>query len=268
MLKILFIGDIFGKLGRETIKKLLPKIKKEHRPDFIIANAENAAHGSGLTLTSMHELFSYGIDCLTMGDHAFDRPKDAKECYTSGQNIIRPANLPAQNPGSGIITIHKKSHAYTIINLLGRVNMSNQYECQFKTLDLLLKDLKLANIKSSAIIVDIHAETSAEKVCFGHYADNKVTAVLGTHTHVATADARLLPQGTAYITDAGMTGAYNESIGLGKENAIKSLIDQIRHGRTIPEKGAVQLNCVLLAIDKKTSQAKSIKQLTYLAEIK
>ena len=267
-MRIIFIGDIYGKLGRETVKKLLPKVKKEHHPDLVIANAENAAHGSGITRQTMDELFGYGIDCLTMGDHAFDRQGNAKECYTSGENIIRPANLPIGNAGKGIINIEKQGKTYTIINLLGRVNMPYNYDCPFKILDQLLKDLILANINSSAIIIDIHAETTAEKICLGHYADGKVTAVLGTHTHVPTADARLLPKGTAYITDAGMTGAYNESLGLGLDNSIKTLIDQTKHARTIPETGQAQFNCVLIEIDDKKPKAKSITQLTYLSEIK
>lgn len=267
-MKILFIGDIYGKLGREAIHKLLPKIKKEHHPDFIVANAENVAHGSGITTATMDELFGYGIDCLTMGDHAFDRAKDARECYTSQKNIIRPANLPTQNPGKGMIIIEKQGKTYIIINLLGRINMPYNYDCPFKTLDLLLKEIKLANIKSSAIIVDMHAETTAEKICFGHYADSRVTAILGTHTHVPTADARLLPKGSAYITDVGMTGAYNESLGLGLENSIKTLLDQIKHNRTTPDKGIAQLNCVLIDIDDKKGRAKSIEQQTYFTEIK
>jgi metallophosphoesterase (TIGR00282 family) len=267
-MKILFIGDVYGKLGRETLRKLLPKIKKEHKPDFIIANAENAAHGSGITSTTMDELFSYGIDCLTMGDHAFDRSKDSRECFTSGKNIIRPANLPTTNPGQGIINIQKHGRTITVINLLGRVNMPFCYDCPFKTLDLLLNDLKLANIKSSAIIVDMHAETTAEKICFGHFADSRVSAILGTHTHVATADARLLPKGSAYITDAGMTGAYNESLGLGLENSIRTLVDQTKHARVIPEKGEVQLNAVLLEVDETKGKAKSILPIHLFSTIK
>lgn len=268
MLKILFIGDIFGKLGRETVRRLLPKIKKEHKPDIIIANAENVAHGSGITEMTMNEIFEMGIDCITMGDHSFDRPKDAKDCFTSGKNIIRPANLPTQNPGQGFIIVEKNKRYYAVINLLGRVNMPFCYDCPFKTLDLLLNELKLANIKTSAIIVDIHAETTAEKICFGHFADGRVTAVLGTHTHVPTADARLLPKGSAYITDVGMTGAYNESLGLGIENSIETLINQTKHARVIPDKGPAQLNCALIEVDEKKSKQKSIIQLTYLSEIK
>lgn len=268
MIKILCIGDIYGKLGRETLKKLLPKIKKEHKPDFIIANGENLAHGSSITMTTMKELFSLGIDCITMGDHTFDRPKDATECLTSGEPIIRPANLPAQNPGQGYIVIEKNGQKYVVINLLGRVNMRMNYDCPFKTLDLLLKEIKLANIKTSAIIVDIHAETTAEKICLGHFADGRITAMFGTHTHVATADARLLPKGSAYITDVGMTGAYNESLGLELQTSIRTLIDQVKHSRIIPEKGEVQLNAILLEVDETRGRASKISQLNLLSTIK
>jgi metallophosphoesterase (TIGR00282 family) len=268
MKKIIFIGDIYGKLGRETIKKLLPKIKREHKPDLIIANAENVAHGSGITIATMEELFASGIDCLTMGDHTFDRSAEAKACLSSSQPIIRPANFPTDAPGNGLIILEKAGQHYAIINLLGRVNMPFQYDCPFKKSEELLKEIKLANIKIAAIIVDMHAETTAEKICFGHFLDGQVSAIVGTHTHIPTADARVLPKGSAYITDAGMTGALDESLGLGLEGATKSLISQYKHQRTVPDKGRIQLNCVLLEIDESKAKTKSIKQLTYLSEIK
>lgn len=267
-MKILFIGDIYGKLGRETVKKLLPRIKREHKPDFIIANGENAAHGSGLTKQTLYELFDLDIDVITMGDHAFDRPRDAEEIYESGKPIIRPANYPPTNPGKGFINFTKNNQTITVINLLGRVNMNIHPDCPFRGLDAILEEINLANIKTSAIIVDMHAETTAEKICFGHYADGRVSAVLGTHTHIPTADARLLPKRTAYITDTGMVGAYNESIGLDLENSIRTLIDQIKHQRVIPEKGQVQFNAVLVEIDEKKNKAKSIQTINLLSEIK
>jgi metallophosphoesterase (TIGR00282 family) len=265
-MKILFIGDIYGKLGRETIKKLLPKIKKEHRPDLIIANAENAAHGSGITETTLTELLESGIHFITMGDHAFDRPEQAEACFIEKNPIIRPANLPNNVSGVGHKIFKTKQGNVLIINLLGRVNMSFQYDCPFKKFDELYNQYK--DEKIAAIIVDFHGETSAEKICFGHYVDGRATVVVGTHTHVPTADARLLPKNkTAYITDLGMTGAYNESIGIDLKSATQTLLDQVKYKRTIPEKGEVILSGAIIEIDSEKRKAKLIKQVQYFGKL-
>lgn len=264
-MKILFIGDIFGKLGRETIHNLLPQIKKDHRPDLIIANAENSAHGSGITETTLTALKESGIQFMTMGDHAFDRIEQAEVCYGQNQPIIRPANLPDQLPGVGHKIFNTKKGDILVINLLGRVNMPFQYDCPFRKFDEIYDSYKKTDL--AAIIVDFHAETTAEKVCFGHYVDGRATAVLGTHTHVPTADARLLPKKTAYITDVGMTGAYNESIGIDLAMATKTLINQVKHKRSIPEKGEVILSGALVEIDTARKKAKAIKQLQYFGKI-
>lgn len=264
-MKILFIGDIFGKLGRETVQALLPKIKKEHRPDLIIANAENSAHGSGITDITQTQLKEHGIDFMTMGDHAFDRFDQAAICYAETQPIVRPANLPNNLPGEGYKVINTKQGDILIINLLGRVNMPFQYNCPFKKFDEIYSQFEKA--KLAAIVVDFHGETTAEKICFGRYVDGRATAVFGTHTHVPTADARLLPKKTAYITDVGMTGAYNESIGIDIESATRTLIDQVKHKRTIPEKGEVILSGAIIEIDHEKRKAKSIMQIQYLGKI-
>ncbi|MEI8360732.1 MAG: TIGR00282 family metallophosphoesterase [bacterium] len=264
-MKILFIGDIYGKLGRETIKKILPKIKKEHKPDLIIANAENSAHGSGITETTQSELKESGIHFITMGDHAFDRPEQANVCFADSQPIIRPANLPDQLPGHGHKIFKTKLGDVLIINLLGRVNMPFQYDCPFKKFDEIYKSYDHEKIATT--IVDFHGETTAEKICFGHYVDGRAHIVVGTHTHVPTADARLLPKKTAYITDIGMTGAYNESIGIDLSLAIKTLIDQVKYKRTIPDSGEVILSGALINFDTTRKKAKSITQIQYFDKI-
>jgi 2',3'-cyclic-nucleotide 2'-phosphodiesterase len=264
-MRILFIGDIFGKLGRETVHKLLPKVKRELKPDLIIANAENSAHGSGITETVLTELKEAKINFFTMGDHAFDRIEQAESCYSENSPIIRPANLPDSLPGTGHHIIKTKFGDILIINLLGRVNMPFQYDCPFRKFDEIYK--QYCDAKLAAIIVDFHAETSAEKICFGHYVDGRATAVIGTHTHVPTADARLLPKKTAYLTDAGMTGAYNESIGIDLAGATKSLIEQIKHKRSIPEKGEVILSGAIIEIDETKRRTVSIKQVQYFGKV-
>jgi len=261
MLKILFIGDIFGKLGREAVRQLLPEIKTEEKPDLVIANAENAAHGSGISLATLTELKSYGIDWFTTGDHAFDNEQQFKLCLAEKLPLLRPANFPPGVPGMGVQMIKVGNKKVLLINLIGRVFIHMNYDDPFRALDGILSEY-LAKFKPSAIIVDIHAEATSEKVGIGHYADGRVSAVLGTHTHVMTADARILPKGTAYISDVGMVGALNEVIGLGKENVIKSFLTQMKQEKIIPETGEALLNSVLITIDIKTTMAVAIKPIT------
>lgn len=261
MLKILFIGDIYGKLGREAVRQLLPEIKAKERPNLVIANAENAAHGSGISLATIKELKSFGIDWFTTGDHAFDNEQQFKLCLAENLPLLRPANFSEGVPGVGVQIIEAGKNKILLINLLGRVFMHQDFDDPFRALDVILNEY-LAKFKPSAIIVDIHAEATSEKIGFGHYADGRVSAVLGTHTHVMTADARLLPKGTAFISDVGMVGALNEVIGLGKENVIKSFLTQIRQEKIIPETGEALLNSVLITIDPKTARATAIKPIT------
>jgi len=261
MLKILFIGDIYGKLGREAVRQLLPEIKAEEKPDLVIANAENAAHGSGISLTTLKELKIFGVDWFTTGDHAFDNEEQFKLCLTEGLPILRPANFSAGVHGVGAKIIEIGKNKILLINLLGRIFMHQDFDDPFRALDCIL-DEYLAKFKPSAIIVDMHAEATSEKAGFGHYADGRVSAVLGTHTHVMTADARILPKGTAFITDVGMVGALNEVIGLGKENVIKSFLTQIKQEKIVPETGEAILNSALVTIDAETAMAIAIKPIT------
>jgi len=261
MLKILFIGDIYGKLGREAVRQLLPAIKAAEKPDLVIANAENAAHGSGISLATIKELKSFGVDWFTTGDHAFDNEEQFKLCLAENLPLLRPANFPPGVPGVGAQMIEVGKNKILIINLIGRVFIHLDFDDPFRALDAILNEY-LAKFKPSAIIVDIHAEATSEKAGFGHYADSRVSAVLGTHTHVMTADARILPKGTAFITDVGMVGALNEVIGLGKENVIKSFLTQMKQEKIIPETGEAMLNSVLVTIDPKTAMAVAIKPIT------
>jgi hypothetical protein len=259
MLKILFIGDINGKIGRQAVAKILPKLKKELRVDLVIANAENIAHGSGVTEETIKELQAAGVDFMTTGDHAFKTQRDSD--VFENLPVIRPANFPPCLPGRGYLLIEYKKKKIALINLIGRVFMHMDYDCPFRKLDEILAELDLHKNKLSAIIVDIHAEATSEKIALGHYADGRVTAVLGTHTHVMTADHHITDKGMAYITDVGMVGASDGCIGVDKENIIKTFLTQIKYKHVIPEKGQVIFNSVLININEKNSQASSIKPL-------
>ena len=220
-MKILFIGDIAGKIGREAVRKILPKVKKKYGVDVVIANADNIAHGKGATRTTINDLITSGVDYFSNGDHAFDQPSQIQDVYESKLPIVRPANFPPNNPGKGygLINVPGKN-PILLINLVGRVFMKSDYDCPFREIDNILANF--AKQKLSAIIVDIHAEATSEKIAMKYYLDGRVSAVVGTHTHVMTADQEVTGAGTAYITDVGMTGAGNTSVlGVAKDEIIK-----------------------------------------------
>lgn len=266
MLKILFIGDISGKVGRKAVKKILPELKKKLRPDLVIANAENIAHGSGVTKNTLKEAMETGVDWFTCGDHSFKRGKE-NDVYDE-LPIIRPANYSKDTPGQGHKIITAGKHKILLINLIGRVFMDMDYDCPFRKLDEILTDKNVDKKNISAIIIDIHAEATAEKVALGHYADGRVSAVLGTHTHIMTADSKITKNKTAYITDVGMVGFADGCIGVEKENIIKTFLTQIKYKHIVPEKGKAIFNAVLITIDTKTKKASNIKPITKFVAIK
>ncbi len=259
MLRVLFIGDIVGKIGRQTVGQILPKLKKEKKIDVVIANAENSAHGSGITEKIILELEAYGVDYFTNGDHALGRVKQA-DLYERA-NVLRPANLPPINPGNGQILIPYKKKNILLINLLGRVFMKADYDCPFRIMDEILANARLSDNNIFAIIIDIHTEATAEKIALAHYVDGKVSAVLGTHTHVPTADAQISQTGTAFITDVGMVGADNSCLGIAKEGIIRTFISQIKEKHVIPQKGPAVFNAVLLEIDSQKKRTNKIQQI-------
>lgn len=266
MLKILFIGDVSGKIGRQAVKKLLPKIKKEYHPDIVIINAENSAHGSGVTESTIKELYDAGADFLTTGDHAFRGGKNYE--IFDKYPLLRPANYADNVPGQGFCIWQKKGYNILLINLIGQVFMRESYNNPFHKLDEILANISLPRKNLSAILIDIHSECTSEKIALKHYADGRVSAIFGTHTHVMTADHQITPKGTAYITDTGMVGAADECIGVDKTNIIKTFLTQIKSQHVIPEKGRAILNSVLVEIDPSNGKAKSIKPITKFVEIK
>lgn len=218
-MRVLFLGDIFGEPGRTVVKNGIPHLVNEFHPHFVVANGENAAHGAGITYEIALELDSYGIDAITGGNHTFDK-KVLWEKFDVLPYLLRPANYPEGALGKGYVILKKKEFTLGVINLQGRVEMQ-PIDSPFSVGDKIVKELKQI---TDNIIIDFHAEATAEKEALGFYFDGKVSAVLGTHTHVATADERILPNGTAYITDVGMCGVENSVIGLDKTVALKRFV--------------------------------------------
>ncbi|MDD5043654.1 MAG: TIGR00282 family metallophosphoesterase [Patescibacteria group bacterium] len=257
-MKILFLGDVDGKTGREAVKKTLPELKKEYAPDIVIANGENMAHGLGIAPKSMQELIEAGVDFFTSGNHVWDK----KEIYEVLKNpelkdkIIRPANYPPGVEGEGYKIIPVDTKSLLVINLVGRVFFSENFDCPFRALDDILTKTK--NKKIDGIIVDFHAEATSEKVALGWYADGRVAAVIGTHTHVQTADEKILPRGTAYLSDAGMTGSVNSIIGASKENVLKIFLTQVKQPIEAAEDETAIINGVLVEINPKNKLAEKI----------
>lgn len=252
-MKILFIGDIVGSPGREAVNKLLPKLKEEHSLDFVIANAENASGGSGITPKVAEELFSSGVDVLTSGDHIWKK-KEIFELISKEDRILRPVNYPSGAPGRGSNIFKTKSgQKLGVINVSGRVFME-ALECPFKT--TLAAQEELAK-ETKIIIVDIHAEATSEKTALGWYLDGKVSAVLGTHTHIQTADEKILPQGTAYITDVGMAGPYDSVIGRKVDDVLTRFLTSIPVRFEVAEDN-IQLHAVVVDIEEKSGKARSI----------
>ena len=254
-MKVLFIGDIVGKPGRDTIRGLLPKIKKQHRIDLVIANAENAAGGSGLTPKVISELFELGIEGITSGDHIWKR-REVLDIIDITPGLLRPANLAKGSPGKGHCIIQKGELKLGLVNLQGRVFMQ-AIECPFRTAKEIIQDLKK---ETAVIIVDIHAEATSEKVALGLFLDGEVSAVLGTHTHIQTADEKILPAGSAYITDVGMTGPFDSVIGRRKEEIIERFLTGMPTRFELAE-GDLQLHAVVIEIDAKTGKAISIQRI-------
>lgn len=256
MLSILFIGDIVGAIGRATVAQLLPELKKEYSPDLVIANGENIAHGKGVTIATVNELLEAGVNWISLGDHAFDNPKEIETCVAQNLPVIRPANFKKNATGQGYAIIPTPKGEVLLINLLGQVFMNRHFDSPFETwseIESLFTDKKF-----SAIIIDIHAEATAEKVAFRHFIDGKISALLGTHTHIQTADAQISVAHTGYITDVGMTGYADGVIGVAKEPILATFLTNIRYPHQLPEVGNSVLNGIHLLIDPESCQCLKI----------
>jgi metallophosphoesterase (TIGR00282 family) len=253
--KVLFIGDIIGGPGREAVRHLLPELRQKEDIDFVLANGENAAGGLGLTAKVAEELYSFGLDVITSGNHIWDK-KDILEFLTKDNRLLRPANYPPGAIGSGSTIVSRRGQRLGVINLSGRVFMNN-LDCPFR-----VATAEIERLKDSVrvIVVDMHAEATSEKIALGWYLDGKVSAVIGTHTHVQTADERVLPQGTAYITDLGMTGAFDSVIGVKKEIILERFLTQVPVKLEVAKED-VSLQGALLEIDDDSGRAAAIKRI-------
>lgn len=244
-MKILFIGDIVGKYGLEYLKSKLPQLRNDYKPNLIIVNAENTTNGKGLNLRDYKELMSLNIAALTMGNHTY-RNQEIND-FIDGSRIARPMNILNQK-GLGYIDINYNGKIISVINLMGTIHMDTSYELEnpFKVVDEFLK-----KHKSDYIIVDMHAETTSEKLAMGYFLDGRVAAVVGTHTHVQTSDARVLPNNTLYVSDLGMTGPLNGILGVKKEIIIDRLVNDGKEVFKLDETNICQLNGALLTLGDK-----------------
>jgi 2',3'-cyclic-nucleotide 2'-phosphodiesterase len=217
--KLLFIGDVVGGMGRRTLAALLPEIRDAHKPDFVVVNGENSAGGVGITQKTARALLEMGADAITLGNHAY-RHREVYELLDREERIVRPANYPKGSPGRGHTVVERDGSRLGVVNVSGTVGLQAA-RSPFAEVDAALAELRG---RTDAILVDMHAEATSEKVAMGWHLDGRVTACIGTHTHVPTADARVLPGGTAYITDAGMTGPRGGVIGVKRELALERFL--------------------------------------------
>ncbi|HET6514172.1 MAG TPA: TIGR00282 family metallophosphoesterase [Thermodesulfovibrionales bacterium] len=254
-MKVLFIGDIVGRLGRTVIKALLPPVVSRYKIDFVIANGENSAAGFGITESVAEEIFNCGVHVITTGNHVWDK-KESLPFLSKEHRVLRPLNYPPGVPGYGSVLVTINGTKIAVMNIQGRVFMTS-IDCPFRTG---MAEIERVRSETACIIVDFHAEATSEKIAFGYYVDGKVSAVLGTHTHVQTADEKILPGGTAYITDVGMTGPAVSVIGIEKEQIIERFLHQMPMKFEIG-KGAGIFSAVALEIEDKTGKTLAIQRL-------
>lgn len=254
-MRVLVIGDVVGRPGRQAVAEAVPPLRRERRLDLVVANGENAAGRAGITPGVAEELWNAGVDVITLGDHAWDQ-KEIIPAMDELGGIVRPANYPVA-PGRGWLVVETAGLRLAVLNLLGRVFLPLHPDCPFRTADRVLAEL---DGQADAVLVDFHAEATSEKVALGWHLAGRVAAVVGTHTHVQTADERILPGGTAYITDAGMTGPADGIIGVEREAVLRRFLTQMP-AAFAPAKGARQFNGVVVELDGSSGRAVSIERI-------
>jgi 2',3'-cyclic-nucleotide 2'-phosphodiesterase len=255
-MNLLFIGDVVGSPGRDMVKEYLPKLKEKYRPHMTIINGENAAGGKGITEKIYRQFLEQGAQAVTLGNHAWDN-REIFEFIDNAKYLVRPANFPKGTPGKGLIFLKFNQLEVAVINLQGRTFMS-PLDCPFQKADELVEQ---ARLRTPLIFVDFHAEVTSEKQAMGWYLDGKVSAVVGTHTHVQTADNRILPSGTGYLTDVGMTGPYDGILGVERDAVLKRFLTSLPVRFEVPTAGRTQLSAVLLELDDKSGQTKKMERI-------
>jgi len=251
--RILFVADVVGQPGREAVKAILPGLKRELEADVTILNGENAAGGFGLTAKLVSELKAAGADVITTGNHVYAQKEFVSE-LPALENVIRPANYPPAAPGKGWPVLHANGHVVLVMNLIGRIFL-DPLDDPFRTADAILA----ANPQAKIVFCDMHAEATSEKTAMGWYLDGRASAVVGTHTHIPTADARVLPGGTAYVTDVGMVGPRDSCIGMDKQVVLQRFLTGVPN-RFVVASGVVTFNAVLVTISGSTGRATSIQR--------
>ncbi|MFD0943393.1 TIGR00282 family metallophosphoesterase [Savagea faecisuis] len=253
-MNIIFIGDIVGSIGRDMIFDYVPRLRQKYEADLIIANGENAAAGRGITKRIYDDLLHAGVDVVTMGNHTWDN-RDIYDFIDDAEFLVRPANFSEEAPGQGYTIVEKKGKEIAVINLHGRTFLP-PHDDPFKKVDAILEE-----IDTPIVIVDLHAEATSEKIAMGWHLDGRASFVVGTHTHVQTADERILPGGTAYLTDAGMTGPYDEILGMKKEDVLYRFKTNLPTRFEVPKQGRAQLNGAFIQIDDETGKATHIERI-------
>jgi len=253
-MRLLYLGDIVGRSGRKAVIERLPKLREELRADFVVVNGENASNGAGLTAAHAAQLLEAGIDCLTLGDHAFDQ-KDMLQFIEQEPRILRPINYARTAPGVGArVFAAPGGRKVLVAQVLGQVFMKRPFDDPFSAIDAVLRAHPLGGMVSASL-VDIHCEATSEKMGMGHFCDGRASVVVGSHTHVPTADAMILPRGTAYLTDAGMCGDYNSVIGMDKEEPMRRFVTGMGRGRFSPAAGEATLSGLFVETDERSGKA-------------
>ncbi|MGM0422488.1 MAG: TIGR00282 family metallophosphoesterase [Pseudomonadota bacterium] len=256
-MNLLFLGDIVGSPGREALARYLPRLKDSLNLDFVVINGENAAHGFGITAQICHEFYELGVDCITTGNHVWDQ-REIKSYIEKDPQLIRPVNYPAGAPGRGYTIVENdKGKKLCVINVMTRLFM-DPLDDPFGAVEKVLAEVQLG-VTVDAIMVDVHGEASSEKMGMGHFCDGFVSLVVGTHTHVPTADAQILSGGTAYQTDAGMCGCYDSIIGMDKDISLNKMIDKVPGERMHPAYGEGTICGIFVEIDDDTGLARAVE---------
>lgn len=262
-MKVLVFGDIMGRVGRKALASVIPDLKKKYAPDLIIANGENLAHGKGMTEKVTEEVFAAGVSVLTGGNHSFE--KDGEKILVDEKyrgRVLRPANYPPGVPGTGVATVRTGKKDVVVLNLQGRVNMPALVDDPLRTFDAIRETLP----DDAIVLIDFHSETTSEANAFGWHVSGRASALWGTHTHIPTADERILPGGTAFQTDVGMTGFAGGVIGVYKDAPLMRLKTGLFPPLDTPEEGPAVANALLITINEKTNQASSVERLQHYLE--
>jgi metallophosphoesterase (TIGR00282 family) len=259
-MKMLFLGDVMGRAGRAAITEMLPNLRAQWGLDFVVVNGENATQGAGLSGEHAKAIFAAGADCVTLGDHAFDQ-KDMLQAIEADPRILRPINFSKVAPGRGVkIFDATQGRRVLVAQILGQVFMKRPFDDPFSAIEQVLKTHRLG-VSVQAAIIDIHAEATSEKMAMGHWCDGQASLVVGTHTHVPTGDAMILPKGTAYLTDAGMCGDYDSVIGMEKLEPLRRFITGMSASRFEPANGPATLSGVYVETDDKTGLAQKVRMI-------